>query len=49
MPVIVRDEAYGALNVFYPGTHDFSDDEVRLIQTLADSAAVAIVNARFIE
>ena len=49
VPVIVRDEAYGALNVFYPGTHDFSDDEVRLLQTLADSAAVAIGNARFIE
>ena len=49
VPVIVRDEAYGALNVFYPGTHDFTDDEVRLLQTLADSAAVAIGNARFIE
>ena len=49
VPVIVRGTAYGALNVFYQGRHDFTDAEVRLLQTLADSAAVAIGNARFIE
>jgi len=49
VPIVVRDEPYGILNVFYHETHDFTDAEVRLLSTLADSAAVAIGNARFIE
>jgi signal transduction histidine kinase/DNA-binding response OmpR family regulator/putative methionine-R-sulfoxide reductase with GAF domain len=49
VPIIVRDEAYRALNVFFGEPHDFRDDEIQLLQSLADSAAVAIGNARFIE
>ncbi|MEE8466515.1 MAG: GAF domain-containing protein, partial [Dehalococcoidia bacterium] len=49
VPVVVRDEAYGVLNILYLEPHYFTDNEVRLLQTLADSAAVAIGNARFIE
>ena len=49
VPIIVRDEAYGALNVFFGEPHDFRDGEIQLLQSLADSAAVAIGNARFIE
>ena len=49
VPIVVRDEPYGILNVFYLESHDFSDAEVRLLSTMADSAAVAIGNARFIE
>ena len=49
VPVVVRDEPYGVLNVIYGEPHVFTDGEVRLFETLADSAAVAIGNARFIE
>jgi len=40
---------YGALNTFFYQSHDFTDQDIKLLQTLADSAAVAIGNARFIE
>ena len=49
VPVIIRDIPYGALAIWYQDTHEFSDAEIRLLQTLADSAAVAINNARFIQ
>ena len=49
VPVIIRDIPYGVLAIWYQDTHEFSDAEIRLLQTLADSAAVAIGNARFIE
>ena len=49
VPIIVRDKPYGVLNVSYLETHDFTDAEVQLLENLADSAAVAIGNARFIE
>ena len=49
VPIVVRDEPYGVLNVIYQETRNFTDNEIRLLQTLADSAAVAIGNARFID
>jgi signal transduction histidine kinase len=49
VPIVVRDEAYGVLNVIYQETRDFTDAEIQLLKTLADSAAVAIGNAQFIE
>ncbi|MCH8892854.1 MAG: GAF domain-containing protein [Chloroflexi bacterium] len=49
VPIVVRDDAYGVLNVFFTEPHDFTDVEIQLLETLADSAAVAIGNARFIE
>ncbi|MCH8225120.1 MAG: response regulator, partial [Chloroflexi bacterium] len=49
VPIVVRDETYGVLNVIYQEIRDFTDAEIRLLSTLADSAAVAIGNARFIE
>jgi signal transduction histidine kinase len=49
VPIIIRDEAYGTLTVNFFEPHDFTDGEIQLLQTLADSAAVAIGNARFIE
>ena len=48
-PIVIRNEPYGTLNVAYVGEHEISDGEVQLVQALADSAAVAIGNARFIE
>ena len=49
VPIITRDQSYGALNTFYYEPHNFTDEEVNLVQNLADSAAVAINNARFID
>jgi GAF domain-containing protein len=49
VPIVIRDQPYGVLNILYYEPHDFSDDEIQLLQTLADSADVAIGNARFIE
>ena len=49
VPIIIREEAYGVLNVMYREMHEFSDGEIQLLQTLVDSAAVAIGNARFID
>jgi len=49
VPVFVPGEPYGVWNVFFPEPHDFAEAEIRILQSLADSAAVAIGNARFIE
>jgi GAF domain-containing protein len=49
VPVIVRNEPYGVLAVYFQEPHRFEDADVRLLEALADSAAVAIGNARFIE
>jgi PAS domain S-box-containing protein len=49
VPIIIRDVAYGTLTVNFYEPHDFTDGEIQLLSTLADSAAVAIGNSRFIE
>ncbi|MCI0845150.1 MAG: GAF domain-containing protein, partial [Chloroflexi bacterium] len=49
VPIIIRGETYGVLNILFFEPHDFTDSEIQLLQNLADSAAVAISNARFIE
>ncbi|MCI0788941.1 MAG: GAF domain-containing protein, partial [Chloroflexi bacterium] len=49
VPIVVRDQPYGVLNVSYLESHEFTDAEIGLLEALADSAAVAIGNARFIE
>ena len=48
-PIIIRSEVYGILGVSFHEHRGISEEEINLIQTLADSAAVAISNARFIE
>ena len=45
----MRDEVYGCLGGFYYEPHEFSDNEIQLIRTLADCAAVAIGNAQDLE
>ncbi len=48
-PIISRGEVYGVLSGYFTSPHDFTPHEVRLLSTLADSAAVAINNARLFE
>ncbi len=46
VPLIVRDGDYGALSLYYRQPREFSQEEMRLAQTLADQAALAIESAR---
>ena len=48
-PIVVREQVYGCLGGFYYEPHNFSDNEIQLIRTLADCAAVAIGNAQDLE
>ena len=45
-PIIIRGDVYGVLSVFFLSPRDFTPQEVRLIQALADHAAIALENAR---
>jgi PAS domain S-box-containing protein len=46
VPIVVRDEVYGAMSFFYQHSRDFSPEEMSLAMTLADQSALAIENAR---
>ena len=47
-PIVISDSVWGVLTVQFDRTRDFTDEVVSLVRNLADSAAVAINNARFI-
>ena len=49
VPITIREKTFGVLNSFFYHTHEFTEGEIQLLQALADSAAVAIANAGFIE
>jgi diguanylate cyclase (GGDEF)-like protein len=49
LPLIVRGEAIGVVELFSPRAHAFSDREVELAQMLAREAAVTFDNARLYE
>jgi len=48
VPLIVKDEVYGALALFYRQTRAFSDEEILLANAVSDQAALAIENARLV-
>jgi len=48
-PILIEDELIGVVVVVRTEPIAFSDDQVVLIQTFADQAAVAIANARLLE
>lgn len=49
VPLIYRNRAVGALNVFYPRGKNPSDAEVAFLTAIADQAAVAAMNAQLFE
>jgi signal transduction histidine kinase len=49
VPVIVKDEAHGAITFYYREPHSFSEEEFRLALSVADQAALALENARLRE
>ena len=49
VPLVVKDETYGALTLYFRAPRTFSQDEVALATAFADQAALAIENARLYE
>src|SRR5207245_8944005 len=49
VPLIYRNQAIGALNVFYPRGKNPSEAEIAFLTVIADQAAVAAENARLFE
>lgn len=49
VPLIIKNEVYGALSLYYDEERDFSDEEISLVVAFADQAALAIESARFSE
>src|SRR5437667_6573025 len=49
VPLIYRNQAVGALNVFYPRGKNPSEAEIAFLTVIADQAAVAAENARLFE
>jgi two-component system nitrate/nitrite sensor histidine kinase NarX len=46
VPLIVRDEVYGGIELYYPEPTEFSTEEIELAVSFSDQAALAIENAR---
>lgn len=46
VPLMVKEEAYGALTLYYTQPREFSHDEIEMAVTFSDQAALAIENAR---
>ncbi len=46
VPLVVKEEAYGVMALFYPQPREFSRDEVAVAVAFSDQAALAIENAR---
>jgi len=49
VPLLVQDRAVGCLNLYLGERHEPSEEEERLLSTLASQAAIAIENARLFE
>jgi GAF domain-containing protein len=48
VPLMVKDKAWGVLNLYTTEERDFTSEEIRVIQTVTNQAAVAIQNTRLI-
>jgi signal transduction histidine kinase len=46
VPLVIKDQMYGSLGLYYRDRQTFSDEEIQLGIALGDQAAVAIENAR---
>jgi PAS domain S-box-containing protein len=49
VPLIIRDEAYGTITLYYRDPHEFSEEEIRLATAVANQAALAVESARLRE
>lgn len=49
MPLIIDDEIYGSLGLYYLDSEDFSEEQIELGRALANQAVLAIENAHLLE
>jgi signal transduction histidine kinase len=49
VPLIVQDQDYGAITVYYQSPRDFSEEDLRLAMSVADQVALAVESARLRE
>jgi signal transduction histidine kinase len=49
VPILSRGEVYGVLVDYFFEPHDFTPNEIRLLSSLADHAAIALENVRLLE
>jgi signal transduction histidine kinase len=49
VPLLVKDESYGAIALYYHETRQFEEEEIALSMAFADQVALAIESARFSE
>ena len=49
VPMMVKDRAIGVINSYTSKEHKFSEEEVKVLQTVANQAAVAIENTKLVE
>jgi len=49
VPMMVKDKPIGVINCYTTKEHLFSDDEIEILQTVANQAAIAIENTNLIE
>ncbi len=49
VPMMIKERATGVLNIYTATEHQFSDDEIRVLSTIANQAAVAIEHTRVFE
>jgi len=48
VPMMIRDRAVGVINAYTPAMHRFTAEEVKMLQGVANQAAVAIDNTRLL-
>jgi signal transduction histidine kinase len=46
VPLVIEDEGYGGITLYYRQAREFSQEEIQLATSVADQAALAIENAR---
>ena len=49
VPMIVKDKAIGVINVYTKQPHHFDDEELNVLQMVANQAAVAVENTKLME
>ena len=49
VPMIVKDKAIGVINVYTKEPHHFTDEEINVLQLVANQAAVAVENTKLME
>lgn len=49
VPMIVKDKAIGVINVYTNEAHQFTGEEISVLQMVSNQAAVAVENTKLVE